>query len=530
MPENTDPPVICTAQREYVSDAVWELLSSEAGWLLDAIENIAEAFVYWGPDDRMVLCNSKYPQQFIEPDRVRPGVAFAELVEQNIRTGRVISFDDIEDVPASPEAYRQKRLAMHRTGQGTFEVKNHTGKWLQARERRTRDGGTVGIYTDTTSLKCAEQREHEAALAAASANQAKSRFLAAASHDLRQPLHAMGILVSALRGRISGREELALLGDVESCLNTMQSLFDSLLDMSRLDAGVIEPRLQPIPLNELLQAVEREFAPQARSRGLTLRVRPSDLISHSDPAMLGRILRNLIGNAIKYTDRGGVLVAVRKRAGQLTLDVWDTGIGFPLDQIEAMFAEFHQLEVGRVRRQGLGLGLSIANRLCDMLGHRIEVRSREGRGSLFRVCIPWREASAAGPGPEADTESSRVPAGLVQLKVVVLDDELDNLNATAVLLRDWGCQVSTASSLAELERIGDCPDLLLVDHHLKGEEKGTQAIAALRQRFARPIHAVVVTGDTEPEQLQAIKAHGHPVVHKPLKPMKLRAIIQQCLG
>jgi signal transduction histidine kinase/CheY-like chemotaxis protein len=527
MLSQADKPAIQTAQREYVSDDVWNLLSNQAGWLLDAIENIAEAFVYWGPDDRLVLCNSKYPSQFMEPDKVRPGVKFSELVEQNIRTGRVISFDKIEDVPSSPEEYRQQRLALHSNGEGTFEVKNHTGKWLQARERRTRDGGTVGIYTDITSLKCAEQREHEAALAADSANQAKSRFLAAASHDLRQPLHAMGILVSALSGRLSNPEERELLSGVESCLNTMQSLFDSLLDISRLDAGVVEPQLQVFNLNEMLQSVEKEFKPQAHSRGLELKIRPTSHFTYSDPAMLGRIIRNLIGNAIKYTDTGGVLVGVRVRANELVLDVWDTGIGFPLDQVEAMFMEFRQLEVGKVRRQGLGLGLSIANRLCEMLGHEIEVRSTQGKGSVFRVKIPLRAAP---------TQESMAPSAIQQplqttippLCIAVLDDDQDNLIATALLLRDWGCKVLTATTLEGIARIECCPDLLLVDHHLKGEEKGTSAIPLLREKFGRPIKAIVVTGDTEPEQLQDIKNLGYPVVHKPLKPMKLRSILQQC--
>lgn len=521
-----DKLAIQNAQREYVSDDVWSLLSNQAGWLLDAIENIAEAFVYWGPDDRLVLCNSKYPSQFMEPDKVRPGVKFSELVEQNIRTGRVISFDEIEDVPSSPEEYRQQRLALHRNGQGTFEVKNHTGKWLQARERRTRDGGTVGIYTDITSLKCAEQREHEAALAADRANQAKSRFLAAASHDLRQPLHAMGILVSALSGRLSNPEERELLSGVESCLNTMQSLFDSLLDISRLDAGVIEPQLQMLNLNEILQAIEKEFEPQARTRGLRLKIRPTDHFTYSDPSMLGRIIRNLIGNAIKYTDTGGVLVGVRVRANELVLDVWDTGIGFPLDQIEAMFMEFRQLEVGKVRRQGLGLGLSIADKLCEMLGHKIEVRSREGRGSVFRVRIPRR----AGPVQEIANSflHQHFQTNTHPICVAVLDDDQDNLTAIALLLSDWGCKVLTASTLEGIARIEFCPDLLLVDHHLKGEEKGTSAIPLLREKFGRPIKAIVVTGDTEPEQLQDIKNLGYPVVHKPLKPMKLRSILQQC--
>lgn len=525
QPHNQFP--IPTAQQEYVEDGVWDLLSNQASWLLDAIENIAEAFVYWGPDDRMVLCNSKYPLQFMEPDKVRPGVQFSELVEQNIRTGRVIAFNDIDDVPSSADAYRRNRMAMHLSGNGTFEVKNHNGQWLQARERRTRDGGTVGIYTDITSLKQAEKREHEAALAAARANQGKSRFLAAASHDLRQPLHAMGILVSALSGRLQNTKDRELLEGIETCLNTMQSLFDSLLDISRLDAGVIDPQPEVLDLNTLLHTLATEFSPQASSRGLSLRVRKTSYSTHSDPSMLGRILRNLIANAIKYTDSGGVMVSVRRRGKELALEVWDTGIGFPADQIEAMFAEFQQLEVGKVRRQGLGLGLSIANRLCTMLGHRIEVRSVEGQGSVFKVFIPISDQPPELINTEPD--SSTVTDHSCY-HVMVLDDEPDNLTASALLLTDWGYQVTTVTNLAEVELMDQCPDLLFVDHHLKGNEKGTTAITLLKAKFSRDIPAFVLTGDTEPDQLKEIRSMGYPVVHKPLKPMKLRAILQNFLN
>ncbi|MBU2964090.1 ATP-binding protein [Amphritea sp. 2_MG-2023] len=516
-------PAIKTAHPDLADPDVWALLSSEASWLLDAIENIAEAFVYWGPDDRLVMCNSQYPSQFMEPDKVRPGVHFSELVEQNIRTGRVVRFNDIDDVPASPEAYREKRMAMHHSGYGTFEVENYSGKWLQARERKTRDGGTVGIYTDITGIKQAEQREHQAAIAEAQANQGKSRFLAAASHDLRQPLHAMGILVSALSGRLKAPEERDLLAGIDTCLNTMQSLFDSLLDISRLDAGVIEPEQQPLDLSQLLKHVEQEFSPQAQSKGLTLTVRGTAHHSFSDSSMLGRILRNLIANAIKYTDAGRVLVAVRPRAGALALEVWDTGIGFPTAQIDTMLGEFKQLEVGKVRRQGLGLGLSIASRLCNMLQHPLEIRSIEGRGSMFRVVIPLHQPSQT---VEA-TAQPRQYADMSQRYIVVLDDDQDNLKATALLLRDWGCRVETAANLTEIEQIKHCPDLMLVDHHLSDNEKGTDAIDRLSAKFGKKIAGLVITGDTEPEQLQQIKAQGYPVVHKPLKPMKLRALLQQ---
>ncbi|WP_116474357.1 hybrid sensor histidine kinase/response regulator [Zobellella maritima] len=522
---NSEQASLTSFLQELASPEVWELLSSQAGGLLDAIENIAEAFVYWDADDRLVLCNRKYPLQFMEPDKVRPGVRFSELVEQNIRTGRVISFNEIENVPESPAAYRKRRMEMHRQGKGSFEVKNHDGRWLQARERRTRDGGTVGIYTDITEIKEAERREHAAALAAEQANQAKSRFLAAASHDLRQPLHAMGILLGALEGRLRHPSERELLQDIDSCLQTMQSLFDSLLDVSRLDAGVLRPQPQRLELDTFLKAMEREFAPQAHRQSLSFRVRHSPYCTWSDPAMLGRVLRNLIGNAIKYTDHGGVLVAARIQGRQLALEVWDTGIGFPEEQLEVMFGEFRQLEVGQVRRQGLGLGLSIANRLSQMLEHKIEVRSVVGRGSLFRVLVPLHGSSQAESVPCIPVPP--VEHNAFDLRVLVIDDEPDNLHATATLLEGWGYRVDLAASLEQASRLPHCPDFILADYHLQAGTQGTDVIACLSRHFKCEIPAVIVTGDTEPEQLRHIQSLGYPVVHKPLKPIRLRALLQR---
>ncbi len=342
-----------------------------AALLIDAIENMAEAFVLWDAHDRLVLCNERYAQRFADPAQVRPGIRFCDLVDMNIRAGSVKQLDGIADADRHPDLYRQHRMRLHRDGDATGEVLSHDGRWYQFRERRTRSGGVVGLYADITDRKHAEARARDAQCAAEQANLAKSRFLAAASHDLRQPLHAMGIFLSVLEHRLTDPAALEVLTDLQECALALGGLFDSLLDISKLDAGVLQPDPRPVDLGPLLAAVRREYGPLAERRGLRFRVVPTRLRVQTDPAMLGRILRNFCSNAVKYTREGGVVVGVRRQGADIRIDVADTGIGFPPERIDDVFQEFHRLpdpdpdpDQGQ---QGLGLGLAIASRLAETL-------------------------------------------------------------------------------------------------------------------------------------------------------------------
>ncbi|WP_299441367.1 ATP-binding protein [uncultured Rhodospira sp.] len=510
-----------------------------AALLIDAIENMAEAFVLWDAQDRLVLCNERYARRFAEPARVRPGIRFRDLVDMNIRAGSVKQLDGIADADRHPDLYRQHRMRLHRDGYATGEVLSHDGRWYQFRERRTRSGGVVGLYADITDRKRAEARAREAQQAAEQANLAKSRFLAAASHDLRQPLHAMGIFLSVLEHRLSEPAALEVLTDLQECALALGGLFDSLLDISKLDAGVLQPDPRPVELGPLLAAVRREYGPLAERRGLRFRVVPSRLRVQTDPAMLGRILRNFCSNAVKYTRDGGVVVGARRQGADIRIDVADTGIGFPPERIDDVFQEFHRLpdpdpDQGQ---QGLGLGLAIASRLATLLGHRLSVDTVPGKGARFGVTVPVAPAtpSTAEPTSVPGTVAPVVaPEPLKDRRILVLDDDPVIARGMARLLETWGASVITAANLGMVQVAwGEAstapPDLLIVDFHLDDAVRGDEAIARLRRTWTRSVPAILLTGDTSPDKLRLLQGIDAPVLHKPVRPLRLRQLVTRLL-
>lgn len=499
---------------------------TQADSLIDAIESASEAFVIWDAEDRMVFCNSRYKSFFAEPENVRPGVRFDSLVEMNIAN---TSVTEISLLPAGwdPDQYRRARLDCHNLASDTF-IQLRDGRWLQSRERRTREGGIVGVYTDITDRKRAEEALALAKRAAEEANLAKSRFLAAASHDLRQPLHAVGILVSALSARLEEDRQKEIAGQIGECLETVSGLFDALLDISKLDAGVVAPAFAPVPLGPLLKVLRREFMPQAERKGLRLTVLDSRLAVRSDAAMLGRILRNFLSNAIKYTDSGGVLLGVRRRGADFRIDVIDSGPGFDPAEAQAVFHEFHRLE-GAAAQQGIGLGLSIADRLARLLEHRLEVATQPGAGARFSLYAAPAEATVAAAAPIP--APSRVLSGR---RLLLIDDDPEIRRAALLLFEAWGCHCAAASGLedatAALERLDGPPEAMIVDYHLKRGRTGDWVAARLTERLGAPVPTVMVTGETAPELLQKVQGLGFPVLHKPLQPMRLRAMLQHLLG
>ena len=365
----------------------------------------------------------------------------------------------------------------------------------------------------------------------AAANQAKSRFLAAASHDLRQPMHALGLFIAQLRERVTESETLALVGKVESAVTALQELLDALLDVSRLDAGVVTATTADFRLQPLLARLDAAFAPQAERKGLRLRAVPTALAVHSDPVLTERILLNLLSNAVHYTERGGILIGCRRHGQNVRIEVWDSGVGIAPEHREAVFQEFYQLSnPERDRRKGLGLGLAIAARLARLLDSRIDLRSRPGKGSVFAIELPRGTAQAVA----AETGVVMPTAVLQGARVLVVDDDALVLDAMASLLTQWGCRVTTAANGAEaLERIGGGggpPDVLLCDYRLPNGETGVNVIARLRAAAGRQIPATLVTGDTAPERLREAREAGYPLLHKPLQPAKLRALLEHLLA
>jgi signal transduction histidine kinase/CheY-like chemotaxis protein len=367
-------------------------------------------------------------------------------------------------------------------------------------------------------------------LTAERANVSKSRFFAAASHDLRQPLHSLGLFAAALKERVVDPESRDLARRIGDSIEALDRLFDELLDLSRLDAGTVEVRRRPLSLQSLFERLDSEFRDTAAAKGLRLRLVPTTWVVDTDPVLLERVLVNLVSNAMRYTKTGGVLVAARRRGAAVRLEVRDTGVGIPTDQQSLVFDEFYQVgNPGRDRRQGLGLGLAIVRRLTTLLGHRLTLDSVVGRGTRFTLELPLADRAA-----DMTTSDETVRDEPFHGRCVLLvDDEPDILAATATLLNQWGCAVQTASGLTaalELIRTGFAPDVLLADLRLDAEHDGIDVIARVRAVLCRKIPALLISGDTGARELERVRQSGLLLLTKPVAPAKLRSALHALLS
>jgi len=358
----------------------------------------------------------------------------------------------------------------------------------------------------------------------------KSRFLAAASHDLRQPVHALGMFVGALRREPVGEVAQQLIEHIDGSVSAMDELFTSLLDISRLDAGVIESTPLVFAIEPLLTRVGRDLGEEAHKKNLRFSLRTSPALVRCDPVLLERVLRNLVSNAVRYTDIGGIVLAARQRGAQLSIEVWDSGRGIPPQHQENVFQEFFQVDnPERDRGKGLGLGLAIVRRLTALLGCSLLLRSVPGRGSVFKVRVPCASPVAA---PLAmDTRVAPAP-GIAPSRrgcIVVVDDEVAVRVAMHSLLSSWGHQVIVGASAADIVADGAAdairPDLIISDYRLRGTDTGVDVITALRAHFAAPVPAMLVTGDTAPDRLREAQASGFLLLHKPVSNGRLRAAV-----
>lgn len=364
----------------------------------------------------------------------------------------------------------------------------------------------------------AAQAEQSRALQAAAdtANLAKSRFLAAAGHDLRQPVHALGLSLEVIE---VPRAQLALLEAARAAQRAAAAMLDALLDFSRAEAGVITAQPRDFALQPLLHDLEQEMAPLAEAAGLVYRSRDSAAWCHADPALVRIVLHNLMSNAIRYCPAGGVLVGVRRRGSAVVIEVWDSGIGIAADQFETIFEEFRQLgNPERDRAKGLGLGLAIARRLAALVGGDLTVASRPARGSVFRLSLPRADAALA---PEAPPPG----AALAPTHVLVVDDDAVIRTSTASLLQAWGhtCDPVDGAAAAYAAARRNPPGLILCDWRLAGEEAGPDVIAGLRHMAGSATPAILITGDTAPHRLQEAAKLGLMVLHKPVSAEALGA-------
>lgn len=451
--------------------------------------------------------------------RLREGAARLGHGDLDARVA-VDSADEVGDVAREFNRMAARLQESHASLEDKVRVR--TSELSQARDRLEAQAGEVRALNDALTRRAAEAARSRDEAERASA--AKTRFLASASHDLRQPMHAIALLVGVLRERAGDPQTRAVVARIEQSVEAMENLFRSLLDISKLDAGAVRPNVGEVAVATLLAGIVASYGELARAKGLTLRAVPSRAVVASDAALLERILGNLVANAINYTSRGGVVIGARRRGNALRLLVVDTGPGIPPAHRDDIFEEFFQLQnPGHDRSKGLGLGLSIVRRSADLLGHALIVRSAEGRGSTFGVEVPLAPSRRTAPPPPSGADGGAVLHGAF---VAVVDDDADARAATATLCREWGCIVVSADSpgalSAALEGHLRAPDLVITDYRLAGGATGLSVVAAVRQAAERAVPAIVLTGDVAVAADDAFDALGATLLHKPLNARQLR--------
>ncbi|WP_109120723.1 PAS domain S-box protein [Azospirillum sp. TSO22-1] len=427
------------------------------------------------------------------------------------------------------EQFEEGRTRVHRADGREVHVDISIGAWT-AEGRRfftaiMRDV-TARIEMERTII-AAKEEAVAARIAAETANRAKSKFLAAATHDLRQPVQSLMLFSAALAtGQEYGRTH-EVLSHMDKALGALKGLLDSLLDISKLDAGIVHAKREAFPISDLMDAIDSGYAGVAAAKGLGWSVSAPDVAVHSDPNLLGRMVRNLVENAIRYTRHGVIGVECAVRGARLAISVRDTGIGIPPESLEEIFTEFHQLaNPERDQKQGLGLGLAIVRRLAGLLDHPVDVRSVPGQGSVFTVEVPLDRVEAVGPDAPERLDGSGVFA-------ILIDDNPVILMGLRALMEQWDYTLQTAEScdeaVAELSGAARAPDVIVADYRLREERTGTQAIHTIRARFGTHIPAVMLTGENSPECVHDSQTEGFTILHKPVEPEQLRRTLAEAI-
>ena len=499
-----------------------------------ALENMDQGISVVDAELRLVAWNQPYADLFdYPPELLHVGVPVAELVAHNVARGRVQS--------DAPEAAVQRRLAHMRVGTPYVTERRFGDTVVEIRGNPMPGGGFVATFTDVTAFRrseaelksVAETLEHRVAertaeLAGAKAeaeraNRAKTRFLAAVSHDLAQPLNAAHLFVHALSPQLSEPRHQAALSNIDGALGSAESLLGGLLDISRLDAGGMAPKPQVFRVEDLVLPLAAEFRVLAAEKALPLDTVACDVWVRTDPQLLRRVLQNFLGNAVRYTARGRILIGCRRRGERIAIEVWDTGPGIAEADQTVIFEEFRRLDRGG---QGLGLGLAIADRIARLLGLPLKLRSWPGRGTVFSIEVP-----RAAPAPtEASVPEPPTPEP-PRSRVLVVDNDADVLRGMQALLQGWQCEVLAARDGDEALRLvaGATPDLVLLDFHLDDHQTGLM----LRDRLAEVMPArpcVVITADHGADVREAVAAAGCVLLHKPLKPLALKSVMARLLA
>jgi len=509
---------------------------------VESLEHLPQGVSVVDSQLRLTACNRRYVELFRLPsDLIRPGRPIEDILRHNARRG-LMGADD-------PEESVRRRIEHLRAGHPyRFERERPDGTVLEIRGNPLPGGGFVTSYADITAYKSAardlrtlattleqrvEQRTQELQEAkrdAERANRSKTRFVTAAVHDLQQPLNAARMFVSAVRDRLTEPESIELARNVEDSLAEQDTILSGLLDISRLESGMMPTQVRDLPIAALFEALGREFRILAQAKGLELRCFETAAVVRSDEALLRRILQNFLSNAIRYTQRGGVLLGCRRRGGTLRIEVWDTGPGIPECHWQEIFEEFRRLDDAvEQARGGTGLGLAIADRTARLLGHSVGVRSWVGRGSMFSLTLPLGDPECVAPPPEPSVPQD--DSVLHGRSVWCVDDDPRVRDATRALLEHWGCRVVTAGGAADGEQLAaasTAPDLLILDYHF-GERNGPEILHQLCERWNATPLVILVTAERDPAVETEARSRGWGFLHKPLRPPSLRALMKQLL-
>ncbi|NEX44936.1 hybrid sensor histidine kinase/response regulator [Pseudotabrizicola algicola] len=518
-----------------------KLLDDQARMIRATLDHINQGVAIFDANARLLGWNARLGQLLAIPvARFRVGASFAYLL-QRFRAEITLS-EGMTD--AQLEAWVGAKAGRDPL---SFEMRRGTDLILAAFAQEMPDGGFVMSFTDVTAERAAiealsranetlEARvmdrtlELEDALANAErANASRTRFVAAASHDLLQPLSAAKLFIASISGEAVPPQAVEALEKAQNALVSVEGILDALLDISKLESGRAAVSVGQVALRPILTQLAAEFSAIAAAKGLRLTVRPSDAVVMTDPAYLRRILQNLIGNAIRYTARGRVVVAARNRGGMVRLEVWDTGPGIPEEEQDNIFKEFHRLNARASASEGMGLGLAIVERACALLGHPLGLSSRLGRGTCFMLQLPLGSASGAlaAPPPQAAPH----PRMRLQGKIgFLVENDPDLCRAMTLLLEKWGLSVLDADSgeaaLALIEELGILPDFFLVDHQLGDGMTGVEFIATLRLLHG-DVPARLVTANRSAEVRALAQAKGIEIMMKPIDARALEAFLQE---
>jgi signal transduction histidine kinase len=508
-------------------DDASEAIQYNRDLLQSALDHVRQGISVYDKDMRLICWNRQFREVLdLPPEFGRIGLPLDEIIRYSAERG--------DFGPGNTEDLVSERIHKFVVTQETFQERlSKSGQVLEVRSNSMPQGGIVTTFTNIT-----DRMEAAEALARANENLErrvrertaeldKTRFLAAASHDILQPLNAARLYTTSLVERKRRGEDGRLIRNVDASLEAVEEILGTLLDISRLDTGAMKPEISVFPVAELLLQLKLEFEPMAKDQGLEFKVHLSSLSVSSDRRLLRRVLQNLISNAIKYTESGRVVLGCRRRRkGQLEVQIFDTGPGIPKDKQKLIFKEFQRLATNIVGTHGLGLGLSIVERIGRILKHKIRLNSQTESGSVFSVMLPVAE-----PRVERRTAPVRIGAGQISgCRVLCIDNEPDILEGMETLLAGWDCSVlkakDTQEALAQVRTSSHPPEIILADYHLD-KETGLNALRAIRKELGYEVPAVVITADRSPEVQELIREEGLQLLRKPLRPAALRAVMAQ---